>query len=253
MHAIRNSSNRSRDSGRSRVTQLLVDIARSVRILASFLDQLEARRSYSQFGEDRVIASLLPETSGSYLDVGAGHPIRNSNTYLLYRRGWRGVLVEPILSLASQCRTTRKRDIVLNSLIGAGGFAEGTSEFWEFTPSEFSTTLEDRANSLIKSGVCLRSKYECAVIPIRFVTPAISPDEPFLFSLDIEGLDQAVLEAIDWHHFRPRIVCIEDPHRLKGPTLISQLLESKGYELVSQHSVSSIYAHSTAIDKSVRR
>jgi hypothetical protein len=49
----------------------------------------------SQDGEDAIIAELCPEPTGVYVDVGAGDPVSCSNTFQLWRRGWRGLLIEP--------------------------------------------------------------------------------------------------------------------------------------------------------------
>ena len=44
--------------------------------------------SYSQEGEDVVLRRIFGENkNGFYVDVGAHHPIRFSNTYLFYRLG----------------------------------------------------------------------------------------------------------------------------------------------------------------------
>ena len=57
-------------------------------------------RSYSQFGEDALVNSLFRNKKyGIYVDVGAYHPILYSNTYALYRRGWRGFAIDPNPSL----------------------------------------------------------------------------------------------------------------------------------------------------------
>lgn len=49
---------------------------------------------YSQHEEERVIASIVPD-SGRFLDVGGFHPKQLSNTRALFERGWGGVIVEP--------------------------------------------------------------------------------------------------------------------------------------------------------------
>jgi len=54
------------------------------------------RDSFSNFGEERIlrkyIAELLPEgASRTAVDIGAGDGVRGSNTYALFREGWRGV------------------------------------------------------------------------------------------------------------------------------------------------------------------
>ena len=46
---------------------------------------------YSQEGEDMILSKIFGgQKSGFYVDVGAHHPLRFSNTYLFYLRGWGG-------------------------------------------------------------------------------------------------------------------------------------------------------------------
>jgi len=44
-------------------------------------------------GEDKMLLQLLPKT-GTYLDIGCSQPIKYSNTWLLYLRGWKGTCVD---------------------------------------------------------------------------------------------------------------------------------------------------------------
>src|SRR6266487_4104160 len=59
-----------------------------------YRDWRRLRFSYAQYGEDIVVEALVPELRGFYVDVGAFHPVQFSNTYLFYRKGWRGLNVE---------------------------------------------------------------------------------------------------------------------------------------------------------------
>ena len=54
----------------------------------------------------------------TYLDIGANHPVRLNNTYLFYLRGYKGVLVEPNVSLCERLRAVRPRDTTLAAGIG---------------------------------------------------------------------------------------------------------------------------------------
>ena len=81
--------------------------------------------SYSQAGEDRIVALVLETFLGkksiTYLDVGANHPIDGSNTYLLYKNFdiKKGVLVEPNPDMASLLSQKRPDDVVINAGMGA--------------------------------------------------------------------------------------------------------------------------------------
>ena len=49
----------------------------------------------SQFGEDKKIVKLFNKTEkGVYLDIGCFHPIRQNNTYLFHKLGWKGVNID---------------------------------------------------------------------------------------------------------------------------------------------------------------
>ena len=49
----------------------------------------------SQFGEDKIIVKLLKEKKyGTYLDLGCFHPVRQNNTYKLYKSGWGGINID---------------------------------------------------------------------------------------------------------------------------------------------------------------
>ena len=95
-----NLRDRSSQSKRRLLAQFLYDCLDSFNFSAQMRDSYTSSRSYSQFGEDKVIRSFLPERFGNYLDIGAGHPVRKLNTFLLYKLGWHGTLIEPIADLA---------------------------------------------------------------------------------------------------------------------------------------------------------
>src|SRR5436309_1423360 len=74
------------------------------------------RLSYSQFGEDIALVTLLRYYGigrGFYLDVGAYHPVQLSNTYALYQQGWAGITVEPNPGSTNVFRVVRPRDVHL--------------------------------------------------------------------------------------------------------------------------------------------
>ena len=71
-----------------------------------------AKRSYSQEGEDMLLDRFLEDRSvGFYVDVGAHHPKRFSNTYRLYCRGWRGLNIDANPGSMTLFQKLRPRDI----------------------------------------------------------------------------------------------------------------------------------------------
>src|SRR5881227_1483366 len=75
------------------------------------------RFTYSQFGEDVIAEALLPEPNGFYVEVGAFHPIQISNTYRFYRKGWRGIAIDPKPGVAKLFRRHRPGDIMVECAV----------------------------------------------------------------------------------------------------------------------------------------
>lgn len=48
----------------------------------------------SQAGQDKFVLEMMRGEIGTYLEIGASHPIHINNTYLLEKNGWKGVSIE---------------------------------------------------------------------------------------------------------------------------------------------------------------
>src|SRR3989344_8600628 len=81
-------------------------------------DILYGPNTYSQDGEDLIIKNLLHKKKGFYVDIGAHHPYRYSNTYLLYKSGWHGINIEPTPKSKKLFDRLRDRDINLQVAAG---------------------------------------------------------------------------------------------------------------------------------------
>lgn len=192
----------------------------------------DIRLSFSQYGEDLLIQQVLGKDAGVYLDIGANHPVRFSNTYHLYRfRGWRGLLVEPNPILAELLRSRRPRDVVLAAAVGK---TNGTA-FFENNPEH---TL---------SRVLLRkseARYPVQEVPVvslpslfgRFSEILLQVD---LLNVDCEGMDWQILSGNDWRKFRPKCICAEcatgEEQRL------AHYLAEQGYRLEARAGHSRIF------------
>ena len=81
-----------------------------------------ATKSYSQEGEDLLLRRIFEhQKNGFYVDVGAHHPFRFSNTYLLYKCGWRGINIDAMPGSMRLFRRFRARDINIECGVGLGG------------------------------------------------------------------------------------------------------------------------------------
>src|ERR1700733_8947965 len=164
---------------------------------------LPVKKSYSQHGEDVIIWEFLRQydLSGSmYVDVGANHPSDISNSYLLYKKGLRGIIVEPNQELIALFRRFRPEDIPL---------AIGCSNENSVLPFHISRTpvLSSFADSR-ESGKAYKTLY----LPIMRLDDAIRHlefDFVSLLSIDVEGLNYEVMEGAKQVIGRSLLVCLE--------------------------------------------
>ena len=92
---------------------------------------------YSQEGEDLLLDRLLcGQNKGFYVDVGAHHPARFSNTYLFYKRGWCGINIDAMPGSMQNFDKVRPRDI--NVECGVASVA-GTLMYYRFNEPALNT------------------------------------------------------------------------------------------------------------------
>ena len=167
--------------------------------------------SYSQCGEDRIIKFIL-DTLGkrrpAYFDIGAHDPVKISNTYLFYRLGCRGVCVEPNPKLFSRLKLLRPRDICLN--VGVGAKHVARAPFYELDSPALSTFSEKDAQRYVDN----HGKNIVRVTDTPILTPQEIIDKHFhgapdFISIDVEGLEFEILNALDLSGDRPAVLCVE--------------------------------------------
>lgn len=80
-----------------------------------FIGEKHVETVCSQDGEEIFLRELFRgQDKGTYIDIGANHPFRFSNTYWAYARGWRGINIEPDVINYELLKNIRKEDINLN-------------------------------------------------------------------------------------------------------------------------------------------
>lgn len=211
------------------------------------LPRLRAKRYWSQTGEDVVVAQYLPERTGHFVDVGAGRPTVENNTWHLYKRGWTGVLVDPLPMNCREARWTRRRDRIIQS---ACGRQEGTAEIFVMEPWQYTTVSRDQVAKACQHGAKLKKRYKTRIIPLNSLNLRSTPMSPSLMSVDVEGFELEVLLGNDWSQFRPRVILVEDHsiaesdiRNTNSPT--DELLRSEGYKLRAFTGLTSVYVHSS--------
>lgn len=186
--------------------------------------------SFSQFGEDLIISSLLSgRAQGRYVDVGAFDPFHYSNTYLLYRAGWSGINIEPVPHHLKALVRHRTRDTNLGIAITD---RSGTVEI--NVAGTFSGVIDDNYAWDVGAE---RVTVESAPLRTVLAEHMEAGDALDLLSVDCEGADAMVLRTHDWDRWPPAVVVAE----LNGDGQVEEVLTKQGYSLHARAGLSGIF------------
>jgi len=199
-----------------------------------------ARLSYATEGEDLVLQRLMGyRANGAFIDVGAHHPIKYSNTYYFYKQGWRGINIDAMPGSMQAFNQERPEDINLEIPISD---SEQELKYYIFNAPDLNTFDSSKIDIYLKyPGVKLEKE-----VTLKMKTLEQILDEHFaklksshidFISVDVEGLDLQVLRSNNWQKYRPEYVLAEDLFANAIETAGSKLgefMQSVGYELVSK-------------------
>lgn len=181
------------------------------KVIKRFIDKINEKRTaviyvkecYSLGGEDILINNLLADVQlGHYLDVGAHHPFRFSNTFKLYKKGWRGINIDASAKAIELFNNYRPEDININVAISD---FDGTADFYNDNFGAMNTLDYSRKRQGQTSEKVVVKKISSVINELNLK----GLDIKFL-NIDIEGHDFKALKFFPWDKFRPKLICLED-------------------------------------------
>lgn len=209
--------------------------------------------TFSQTGED-VIANFLFEGLGithpTYLDIGANDPVWGNNTFLFYRKGGKGVCIEPDITLFENLKNVRERDVCLNVAVDL--FDKKEADFYIFSEPSLNTLSKEEAEFREKNGSFKIVKViKIPTITVNQTMENYFDGAPDFLSIDVEGLDLEILKSINYEKFRPIVICTEtieysETIQKKKITPIIDFLLQKDYIIFADTHINTIF-----VDKGV--
>ena len=196
--------------------------------------------SYSQEGEDLILNRYFNNKQvGFYVDIGAHHPTRFSNTHFFYSRGWRGINIDAMPDSMIAFSKQRSRDINLEIGISK---TENTLTYYMFNEPALNTFSKKEADK--KDGLRnykIVSTKMIKTFPLKSILDEHLPKNTTIdfMSIDVEGLDIEVLESNDWELYRPNLVLIEDLvklpiYEISTKSTICKFLNEREYTFVAK-------------------
>jgi len=194
---------------------------------------------YSQCGEDLIASMLFKHMKidkPTYIDIGAYRPVQSNNTYLFYLAGGHGVLVEPNVDLTAELKRERPRDVTLPVGIGFSD-KEELMDYYRMEIAEWNTFDAEEAKRRVErtgGGVKILETVKVPLLPLnKVIAEHFGGKAPDFLSVDVEGLDLAILKSLDFEKYRPKIICAEALVVLtsKMEPDVGEFLKTKGYAM----------------------
>lgn len=193
---------------------------------------------YSQEGEDMVLNRVFGgKSNGFFVDVGAHHPKRFSNTYFFYKSGWRGINIDAMPGSMDAFKRARPLDTNIEVPVSDTNEVLTYYIFNEPALNGFSKELSDSRDNLRDYKIIDTKELKTrtlADILDEFLPQGQAID---FLSIDVEGLDFQVLRSNNWDKYQPDIVLLE----VLGSTLnqimtseTTQYMENLGYAIFAK-------------------
>ena len=199
-----------------------------------------------QEGENIILERIFPkQLKGLYVDVGAHHPVRFSNTLNLYQKGWKGINIEPNVEAMKAFKKMRPRDINLNVAISN---LKNSCNYYKFKEPALNTTDINIVKLREKQG------YKCIkkiIVPTQTLKQVLSEfckkiSVIDLLKIDVEGKELDVLKSNNWRKFIPKVIICElinvDLEKITKNS-VYKFLKSKNYLLYCKLLQNGIFFH----------
>jgi FkbM family methyltransferase len=192
--------------------------------------------SYSYGGIDLIITNIFKNLkNGTYVDVGCGHPIKNNNTYLLNKKGWKGINIDLDKDNINLFKIFRKND---HNIIGAvSNKVKEVDLFFYHKKSALNTISTENANfQAAKFSSIIKIK---TTTLNQIIANSVFKNKKIDFlSIDVEGSELEVLKDFNFTKYEPKVIVVEyldlSLSKLEIKNLdISKVMNSDIYELIT--------------------
>jgi hypothetical protein len=206
------------------------------------------RKSYSQQGEDLIVDFIFQTYKcqcKSFIDIGANHPVRLSNSYFFYKKGASGICVDPNESFKNLYKRTRPRDQFIACGITGGKSTEMpyyVMDWHEF--NTFDKIFAEETARKYKGRNSIKSVIDLPIINVNEFLEASAKREIDFLNLDVEGLDAQILKTWDFSLFKPKVICVESNTSIQKAlnSESAEILQINGYCIDGMNHVNTVFS-----------
>jgi len=168
----------------------------------------EKKISYSYGGIDSLIIKIFKsKKNGIYIDLGCGNPIKNNNTYQLYKKfNWTGINIDLDKENIKLFEISRPSDENISAAV-SDSFKE-TSLFFYHSKSSLNTISKVNAEYQ-KAKVNKSFKVNTVTLNSILEKSKFNTKEIDFLSIDVEGSELTILKNFNFEKYNIKVIVVE--------------------------------------------
>ena len=204
-----------------------------------------SKKSYSISSVDLIIDRLFRNINkGIYIDIGCNHPIKYNNTYLLHKKGWKGINIDLDKTSINEFNLMRKNDHNVQEIVGSLDDEEKEIYYYHERSAINTLSKELVEKRLTKPREIIKKK-STSINTIIENSPFKDKKINFM-SIDIENYEYEALKYLNFKKYNIDIIVTEltDLNQVKLETYnqsltyilntdLYKLLEKNDYKLIN--------------------
>lgn len=173
--------------------------------------------------------------NGFFVEAGAFDGKKYSNTLRLEMEfGWTGLLIEANLQSYKELKDKNRNAISINSCLSLSN----TPQMVNFMDRDvFGRVLPNAKGPMSNDKI-----YPVQCFPFYSILLAIGKPKIDFFSLDVEGVELAILKSIPWNLVEIELIMVEVKH--SNEAAIIALLKANGYQVWKKLEIDMLFAKS---------
>jgi len=204
---------------------------------------------FGQWSEDVLIRKLFDrkKKDGVYLDIGAYHPFKHSNTAYFWIKGWKGYNIDANPKTITLFKNNRPSDVnIWAAIVPNNKQAADTVNLMLADKSDLPSGVS--ATGTCNPAIAADRQFKSTIkVPAKTISQIINENHITkidYLNIDVEGYDAALISDFDFSTLRPKVISVEDYGDSLNEVIessITKKLTSDNYILVARAGPTSIF------------
>lgn len=170
---------------------------------------------FGQYGEDILIRKIFDfaNIKGRYVDLGAYHPFRFSNTAYLWMRGWQGINVDANPNTVTLFKKIRKSDTnIWGAVVTQHEFDTGQKNVGLMLPAKpdrYGLSAIGTINTHQANQNGMMTQVEVPTTTLKNILQSHNITHVDFLNIDIEGYDEKIILDFDFTICKPKSIAVE--------------------------------------------